>query len=151
MGLTWGDIDLEKRRAYVQRTKNGEPFVMTLTPDVADELGSIKGAASPGDLVFHGRYLDRPKNFEKAFKTALRDAQITGAVFHSLRHTHASWLAMQGVPLLSIADSLGHKSLAMTKRYSHLCVETRESMLNKIFSTTNQKEKDDGDIGDEGV
>ncbi len=140
MALRWGDIDLEKRRAYVKRTKNGEPFVMVLQQDVCDELNEIKGAAHDDELVFHGRYKDRPKNFEKSWQSALRDAHIEDACFHSLRHTHASWLAMQGVQLLAIADSLGHKSLAMTKRYSHLCVDSRAEMLEKVFSTTTPKE-----------
>ncbi len=135
MDMRWGDIDLEKRRAYVKRTKNGEPFVMVLQSDVCDELTAIKGGSHDDELVFHGRYKDRPKNFDKAWSTALRDARIEGACFHSLRHTHASWLAMQGVPILAIADSLGHKSLAMTKRYSHLCVDSRAEILEKIFST----------------
>jgi integrase len=72
-------------------------------------------------------------NFNKTWEAALVDAQIEGVVFHTLRHTHASWLARRGAPLLAIADSLGHKSLAMTKRYSHLCVDSRAEMLNQIF------------------
>jgi integrase len=73
-------------------------------------------------------------NFNKPWEQALKDAQIEGVVFHSLRHTHASWLAKRGAPLLAIADSLGHKSLAMTKRYAHLCVDTRAEMLSRVFN-----------------
>lgn len=39
---------------------------------------------------------------------------------HDLRHTFASWLAMRSVPLRTIAELLGHKTLAMVMRYAHL-------------------------------
>lgn len=135
MGLHWADVDLETRRAYVAQTKNGEPFVLVLQEDVATELARLRGASKDDELVFCGRNPFKPMNFEKAYRNAMANAGIEGAVFHTLRHTHASWLAMQGMPLLAIADSMGHKSLAMTKRYAHLTVNTRAEILQKVFSS----------------
>ena len=43
--------------------------------------------------------------------------------FHDLRHTFASWARMKGADLQIVASLLGHKSLAMTIRYSHLSAE----------------------------
>jgi hypothetical protein len=41
--------------------------------------------------------------------------------FHILRHTHASRLAMRGVPMAVIAEQLGHKDVKVTgKHYAHL-------------------------------
>ena len=134
MGLKWSDVDLDGLRAFSERTKNGEPFVLVLQPDVAAELKSLRGASEADELIFGGRNPYKPMNFEKAYRNALTNAGIDGACFHTLRHTHASWLARQGAPLLAIADSLGHKSLEMTKRYSHLCVNTRAEMLSRVFA-----------------
>ena len=41
-------------------------------------------------------------------------------VFHTLRHTFASWLVEQSVDLYSVKELMGHSTLAMTERYSHL-------------------------------
>jgi len=134
MGLRWCDVDLDNLRAYSERTKNGEPFTLTLQQEVAQDLHRIRGTAKDDELIFGGRDPKKPMNFEKAFKNAMASAGIKGAVFHTLRHTHASWLAMDGQPLLAIAESMGHKSLAMTKRYAHLTIDSRAQMLSKVFA-----------------
>ncbi|MBP9804968.1 MAG: site-specific integrase [Candidatus Accumulibacter sp.] len=132
--LTWKDVDLKEKRAYAARTKNGEPFVLVLQDDVASELEALRGKALDHELVFCGRDPRKPMNLEKAWYNALERACLRDVCFHTLRHTHASWLAKKGVPLLVIADSMGHKTLAMTKRYSHLCIDTRAELLSRVFS-----------------
>jgi integrase len=143
LGLKWKDVDLDRGEAFVQRTKNGEPFVLVLTHDVVTELKKFRNKGNADEYVFCGDNPFKPANFNKSWDQALRDARLENTsetpknerlVFHSLRHTHASWLAQQGAPLLAIADSMGHKSLAMTKRYSHLCIDSRKEMICKTFS-----------------
>ena len=65
--------------------------------------------------------------------------------FHSLRHTFCSWLTMGGTPLSVVSQAVGHKSEAMTKRYSHLSPETKgktasliEEQLMQTEATTSQ-------------
>ena len=50
-------------------------------------------------------------------------------VFHTLRHTYCSWEAIKGTPLFKIARLVGHKTTAMTERYSHLCPITESQNL----------------------
>jgi site-specific recombinase XerD len=65
--------------------------------------------------------------------------------FHSLRHSFASWLALQGESLVVIRELMGHKSFEMTKRYAHLIPDRkRKATLNleKVFN----KRKDTKEI-----
>lgn len=58
-------------------------------------------------------------------------------VFHSLRHTYASWLALAGEGQAMIAEMLGHSSLEMSRRYTHIMSEARQvtaERISRIFS-----------------
>ncbi len=89
--------------------------------------------------VFTGRDGDPYKEIKRSFTTALRKTAIYKATFHSLRHTFASHLVMNGVDLTTVKELLGHKSLNMTLRYSHLAPEHRTKavkVLDNVFRNT---------------
>ena len=73
---------------------------------------------------------------------ALLAADIEEFRFHDLRHTTASYLAMNGASLLSISKVLGHQTTKMTERYSHLATshidEVVRSMNAKKFGPANK-------------
>ncbi|WP_417908558.1 tyrosine-type recombinase/integrase, partial [Candidatus Electronema sp. PJ] len=50
-------------------------------------------------------------------------------VFHSCRHTCASWLVQAGVPLITVKEILGHSTIALTERYSHLAPDGTRAAL----------------------
>ena len=54
-------------------------------------------------------------------------------VFHTLRHTFASWLAINGTPIYTIKELMGHKTLAMTERYSHLIPDAKREAVERVF------------------
>src|ERR1700722_8777582 len=62
----------------------------------------------------------------------LATAGIADFRFHDLRHTCASYLASQGASLLEIADVLGHRTMAMVKRYSHLAEGHKVAVIRKM-------------------
>lgn len=72
-----------------------------------------------------GQVDDLSKTFVRTVDALGLNADVTDrrarVVFHTLRHTFASWLAIDGVPLLTIGALLGHASPKMTSRYAHLC------------------------------
>jgi site-specific recombinase XerD len=62
-------------------------------------------------------------------------------VFHTLRHTFASWLVMEGVDLYRVKELLGHKDLTMTQRYSHLAPDSLRGAMNILEEALKPKEE----------
>lgn len=132
LGLRWRDVDLAQRVAHVARSKNGDAKTLPLVAGVVDELRRFKGA--PDALVFPAR-LDpsHPMAIEDRWRQALRAAGIRAFRFHDLRHSCASMLAANGATLLEIGDLLGHRSVSMTKRYSHLTTGHRSALVDRVM------------------
>jgi integrase len=139
MGLSWAQVDLGRRVITLEDTKNGERRPLPIvgpTLDILREWAKVRRLDT--DLLFPGR-LDpkQPLDLRTPWETALKRAGIENFHWHDLRHTTASYLAMNGAGLQEIAAILGHKTLAMVKRYAHLSHEhvagVMEDMADKIF------------------
>ena len=132
--LEWGDIDFDRRTAYVATTKNGQPKVLPLTDSVIRELQLFD--TKDNSLIFASKIKEEVAYcFTKPWKKALEDAEIKDFRFHDLRHSCASYLAQSGASLLEIADVLGHKQISVTKRYAHLCIEHKSSLINRVMGS----------------
>jgi len=130
--LRWNDIDFDRRTAYVSTTKNGQPKVLPLTDSVIKELQLFD--TKDNSLIFASKVKEEVAYcFTKPWKKALEDAEIKDFRFHDLRHSCASYLAQSGASLLEIADVLGHKQISVTKRYAHLCIEHKSSLINRVM------------------
>lgn len=114
--LRWMDIDLANCRVYLRETKNGALRVLPLNSLAVRVFESVP-LGGPADAVFPG--VD-PARLTVATKRLFAKFKIHDASFHSLRHTAASWLTMQGVDLYTVGKILGHKTPRMTQRYAHL-------------------------------
>jgi len=114
LALTWNDIDMRSGFIRVQNAKNNESRDIPINDTLRGALGALPSNVDASEKVFKVRAVRR------SFTTALRKAGIRNAVFHTLRHTFASHLVMAGADLTTVKELLGHKSLTMTMRYSHL-------------------------------
>ena len=133
LGLTWGDLELERAIAHVKTTKNDHPRALPLVATVLEELRRF-AAADLQARVFRSRSSARTvQHFESAWRGALKRAAITHFRFHDLRHTCASYLAQNGASLLEIADVMGHRQLDMVKRYAHLTTETKAKLVERVL------------------
>jgi integrase len=119
--LTREMIDWQARMLHIPRTKNEEPLHFPLNETALAALRVVRSRDVDNGRVFlserTGLPLQHPRHW---FDPALEEAKISGFHWHDLRHTFASWLRMKGTPLEDIADLLGHKGLAITRRYAHL-------------------------------
>jgi integrase len=131
--LTYGDLDLAAGTAYLRTTKNGQPRVLPLVPTVVAEIR--RHGDKPDDVrLFAAKYhSDKPMSFSTMWRTAVKRASIEDFRFHDLRHSCASYLAQSGASLLEIADVLGHKSLDVTRRYSHLTVDSKRHLVERVL------------------
>lgn len=140
MGLAWDDVMFDSRRVVLRDTKNGETRSVPLVGPAFDLMKAhSKVRRLDTKLVFPrvGDQSATPINIRESWERAVKVAGIENFKFHDLRHTCASYLAMNGATLAEIAEVLGHKTLAMVKRYAHLSEQhvssVVERMNNKIF------------------
>jgi integrase len=121
LSLTWRDIDLRRAQLTLPQTKNGELRTLPLVGralETVQTLARVRRIDTP--LLFPRADGRAPLDVRYAFQQALRAADIADFRFHDLRHSAASYLAMNGASLVEIAEVLGHKTLQMVKRYAHL-------------------------------
>ena len=108
--------------ARLDRTKNGDRRALALTYAALAEIKRLHADAEPHPLAFVFPKPDGsgPLDIRKHWQAAIAQAGIDDFRFHDLRHSAASYLAMNGATLAEIAEVLGHKTLQMVKRYAHM-------------------------------
>ena len=129
IGLRWEDLDFARRVIVVRRsvvrgvvgsTKSNRIRYVKMAEDLRDRLAS--GRTKATGYLFTGRG-EEPVTLamaQCALLRAMKRAGLRKIGLHTLRHTFASQLAMEGVPLLAIQMLLGHSTPVMTQRYAHL-------------------------------
>jgi integrase len=135
INLKWSHVDLKAARATVHDTKNGDSRVLPLVGKALEAVRALKLQNSarseylfPQPSGFPGPYV----YFDGAWRDTLSAAKLNDFRFHDLRHTTASYLASQGCSLLEIADTLGHRTLNMVKRYAHLTQTHKVTAIEKM-------------------
>ena len=139
--LKWDQVDLKHGFILLDRTKNGErreiPINRTLEALFLDK-NLIMRIDIP--YVFYDPVTGNPyQDLKRSFHTALRKAKIRDFHFHDLRHTFASHLVMSAVDITTVSRLLGHKSLSMTLRYSHLAPSHMVKAVDMLDTVLNGK------------
>jgi integrase len=137
MTLKWGDVDINRKAITLHETKNNERRVLPLAGhalELMKEHGKVRRIES--GLVFPSPNDPKePYKIRAAWDNALKKAKIENFRFHDLRHSAASYLAMNGASLAEIAEVLGHKTLSMVKRYAHLS----EAHTHSVVASMNER------------
>jgi len=137
--LTWSQVDLDGRVLDLQQTKT-DPRRVPLTVPAIETLSDLipRENFSCADYVFLPKnpkmtYRLRPNQFfRESFEAAVKRAGIDNFHMHDLRHTAASYMIMNGVDLRTVADILGHKTISMTMRYTHLLDGHKLKAIDRI-------------------
>lgn len=147
------DIDFQNGLMTLRDTKNTETRYAPMTEIVRDMLKSRipedPEQIDPNAYIFTdedgAQIKEVSKSFERVvdrlgFNNGVTDARQR-VVFHTCRHTFASWLAIQGTPIYTIAKLMGHKSLAMSERYAHLSPDHKRDAVNNFEAVLKAQRK----------
>ncbi len=139
MGIKWDDVNFKDGYIILHETKNGERRRIPLAGHAKDVLKALHDkreiASSLVFADFKTKIKGKIANMDNAWNNAVKTAKIENFRFHDLRHSAASYLAMNGASLAEIAEVLGHKTLQMVKRYAHLS----EAHTSKVVARMNEK------------
>ncbi len=123
LNITWDDVDVKRRTITLHDTKNGERRALPLAGpalELIQKMARVRRRIDTRMVFPGGKDPSKPINIRDSWEKALEAAEIEDFRFHDLRHSTASYLAMDGASLAEIAEVLGHKTLQMVKRYAHL-------------------------------
>lgn len=130
LGLKWKDVNFTNSTIYIRQAKSGEGRTVRMGRVVSDALIAVRKNPK-SEYIFTKKDGTRRFDLRKPFTKALENAGIDRPFrFHDLRHTCASHLAMRGYDIYGIKEYLGHKSLEMTMRYSHLSPTHQQKMAS---------------------
>lgn len=145
--LTWTDVDLERGTLFLRDTKSGRNRTAFMTGAVKNMLAARKKAdGTDTGFVFKATTGGKIEEISNAFTKVVNrlgfNAKVTDprdrVCFHTLRHTFASWLVEAGVDLYTVKTLLGHQTLAMAERYSHLSQGALQQAVAKLSQSINE-------------
>lgn len=148
--LRWGDVDLDHRILHVRgKGEKGKGLRQAHITDTMAEMFGQKERGESKDLVWTARdggpitaFSDTFQRVaDRLFNAGVEDPRHK-VVPHTMRHTFASWLAIQGTPLLEIKELMGHQNIEMTMRYAHLAPDRKRLAVQSLDATFNDHRPD---------
>jgi integrase len=131
LNLFWHDLDFASGFILVRDSKNGEARHVPM-----DATLSVLFRAYPHrlgtDLVFSSSRGGRIVDVRTRFLNSCKRAGPTDLHFHDLRHTFASQFMMAGGDLYILKEILGHKSITMAQRYTHLSPTYKVKAIDRM-------------------
>lgn len=149
LSLKWKNVELDRERIILEETKNGDRRNVPLKGEALALLKRHSKVRRLGsEFLFPGEKPSPQKeclavplehrhfDITAAWGAARKAAGLSDFRFHDLRHTTASYLAMNGATLVEIAAVLGHRDLNTVRRYAHLSdshVAAKVESMNRRF------------------
>jgi len=141
--LTARDFDATQGSLFIEFSKSGPSRHITLTAEGAVFFTELCTGLEPAALLFPRQTYDRKDKTNlgiwtrpelcRMMRDTCKSAHLDPLTFHELRHTYASGLVNCGVPLVFVAQQLGHRDTRMVeKHYGHLCQSAKADAVKKL-------------------
>jgi len=158
--LTWADIHEARGEISIRDPKAGKNRKAYMTPEVKAMFEALVHG-EPSELVFKDkRHGGKIKEISHAFREAIDELKLNDGikdprqkvVFHTCRHSFASWLAEAGADPFTIMTLMGHHSLTMVTRYTHLDEGgLQEAVRRLVADIEKNKPEEAGDLPSEQI
>ena len=113
--LKWNEVDLKRKVFYFMDTKNGENRAVPISLKAYKLLKEHSKIRKINTGYVFARFDGKkPIDLRHQWEEVIKNANLTNFRFHDLRHTAASYLAMNGATLVEISDILGHKNTCIS-------------------------------------
>ncbi len=114
--LRWSDVDMAEGAIFIRamNTKTLTARTVYLTKRLE---ASLRASFEKRRLTLNPELVFGVRDAKRAFEVIRREAGLTDVRFHDLRHTAATQLVRQGIPLAEVARVLGHQDISTTYRY----------------------------------
>ena len=149
--MQWSQIHWEGRKLHLYKTKNGTPRDIDLNAVALGALATLKAWAGNSPMVHVNDKGESLARYRDWFNVAVESAGLTDYTWHCNRHTFASRLVMAGVPFRTVGELLGHRSPAMTWRYSHLAPSHRQDAVARLVPVVKSEEVQNGHTENESA
>ena len=137
--LRWDDVNFNTNTIYFKKTKDGNERHIAINNILFETLKTLYDNKMNNNVINNsagGTILRMPDYFTNAVEEVIPGNKSQTSKYkitaHSLRHTHASWLAEAGLDILQIKEQLGHKNIEMTMRYAHLIPNKRHKITENL-------------------
>lgn len=134
--LTWDNVLIHEKHFIIRNSlsKNKKTVYKPLNNISIEALYRLK---NHNKYVFYNQNTNKPiKSFRRGFHLAAERANLAPLRIHDLRHTFASFLIKQGVPIYHVSTLLGHSDTRITQRYAHLAPENLHDVLKCLPALT---------------
>jgi integrase len=134
--LKWANVNFQTGVLTIPRSKHGEAHHIPMNDRVVEILRSLPSRMK-SLYVFPSETGETPLNannfINRVWNPAREQANLADLHWHDLRHTFASRLVMAGVDLRTVQELMGHKTITMTLRYTHLSPTHQREAVQRLI------------------
>jgi len=134
LSLEWRDVDLERAQLVVraESAKSGKARHIPMLPQLIEHLATVPQLASSPLVCPSPKTGLRLTGVKSAWKALTGRAQLVDFRLHDIRHDYASRLVQRGIDLYTVRDLLGHSTVLLTERYSHLAPDRHRAAVEAL-------------------